>query len=197
MPNTLTTTGRGKGGIDFPGRNGEDLILTGSGNDTAIGGSGNDVLIFGEGQNVGRGGQGVDLFVFDSDTADAQTRLRDFDPEDLFLFSDLDSPIPTGAPEGATLADLENGTVDEFVCRESGRGVEIQAGDHRGQLVGVTADEILLSRLAFTGQDPSEVALTFGAETGHFMTYGDGVGPFMATGTDADSFITFGDGAGV
>jgi len=39
--------------------------------------------------------------------------------------------------------------------------------------------------------------IAFGAETGHFITFGDRVGPFIATGTDADSFITFGDGAGV
>ncbi|MHA6327081.1 calcium-binding protein [Roseivivax sp. CAU 1753] len=210
------------GGADndkLVGGNDNDLLILGTGNDSADGGNGNDVLIFTSGQDVAKGGNGSDIFIFDSFSTTAsgspnvQTRVNDFDPDDILVFSEFDSALPEDFA-GETLADLENGTIDDFMWRETKQGVQIQAGDAQVYLKGVSADEIDIDQLLFSDAGVEETAALFdtGGEGGTLGTplggdpyliitmenvsdatmVGAPGGAFETWGGDSSGFITFG-----
>lgn len=145
-----------------------DMLICGPGDDFANGGSGNDVLVFqGSGTNSALGGLGDDIFIFDSFNSSAggspnvlRTTVRDLDPGDLLLFCSFDGTLPATV-EGTTLADLENGTIDEFRWVEKANGVLIRAGDSRVLLRGLTADEVDLDMVLFAEQSAADTVELF------------------------------------
>lgn len=209
----------GAGDDVLNGGRGDDLLIGGPGNDRVIGGRGNDMLILGDaetsGTNTARGGAGNDVFVQLGGVADirggrgndwiiiesfastasgspnVQTRVRDFGADDILLLADWGTPI--GTLTGETLADLENGSIDEFRWRETKAGVQIHAGDSVVVLRRVTADEIDLDQILFAEASAQEtVALFDGNADGEALGRTMGGDSFIAFGTETSTFITFG-----
>jgi len=219
----------GAGDDVLNGGSGYDLLIGGPGNDKVNGGRGNDLLILGDaemdGTTTARGGAGNDVFVqlggvadirggrgndwiiieSFSSTADGspnvQTRVRDFDRGDFLMLADWGTPI--GTLTGETLADLENGSIDEFRWRETKAGVQIHAGDSVVVLRRVTADEIDLDQILFAEASAQEtVALFDGSADGEalgrtvggdsFITYGTETSTYIAFGTETSTFIAYG-----
>jgi Ca2+-binding RTX toxin-like protein len=212
----------GDGDDMINGGRGNDLLIGGAGDDTILGGGGNDMLVLGDGNTLGQvtarggagndvfvqlngqadltGGPGCDVFIFNSFAGTAggspniQTRIRDFDPDDILVLTGYDGTLP-GDFAGETLADLENGTIDDFQWIETNRGVVIQAGDARIVLRGVDAEDINLDQILFTKQSVQEATTLFDSNSG-----GGTLGYFMEPwavldithGPGGDSYIAFG-----
>lgn len=176
----------GQGDDLFLGGRGNDLLNGGADDDWLGGGKDSDILIFGAGSDVGRAGAGNDVMVSDKgsnmaaggDGADlliaaqgSQTRFRDMtDPDDFIIFTgfDLGDNVDLN-PKAQTLADVANGTVDDFQWRDTADGVEIQAGDAFVQLTGVTAKDVDLNRLYFNAAPSDDlVSGLLDAESGTF-----------------------------
>lgn len=209
----------GAGDDVLKGGRGDDLLIGGPGNDTVHGGRGNDLMILGDAQTEGattaRGGAGNDVFVQLGGLADihggrgndwiiiesfnssaggspnVQTRVRDFDPGDFLMLADWGVPI--GGITGETLADLENGTIDEFQWRDTARGVQIEAGDARILLRGVSAEEVDLDQILFAEQSAEETAQLFdSAEGGGLLGRPPGGDPYYVITMEHITGITNG-----
>ncbi len=63
---------------------------------------------------------------------------------------------------GETLADLEIGTIDDSVWRETRKGIEIQAGDATLRLKGVSANEIDIIQHVFSIESTANTSTLFG-----------------------------------
>lgn len=198
----------GTGNDTLLGGGGNDMLVLGDGNAivpaemdtrvTARGGSGNDIFVQFNGQADMRGGAGSDIFIFNTFASSAggdpniQTRVRDFDANDVLVLADWGTPLP-GDFAGETLADLENGTIDEFQWRETKRGVQIEAGDAQVFLRGVTAAEIDIEQILFTEHSTQETAMLFdSAEGGGQLGSGLTGDAFITFGTESTTFISFG-----
>lgn len=185
----------GPGNDSVNGGRGNDMLILGDGDGRANGGAGNDVIVTGSGSDVVSGGGGSNVFLesWVNNLSDGPNRtvIRDFDADDVLLLADWGTPI--GTLTGETLADLENGSIDEFQWRETARGVRIEAGDAVVVLRGVTADEIDLDQILFTGADTQEtVALFDGSADDEALGRTVGGDSFIAFGTETSTFITFG-----
>ena len=195
-----------------------DLLILGDGDDRADGGAGNDVIVTGSGRDVVSGGSGSNIFVesWINNLSDGPNRtvIRDFNANDLLVLADHDGPI--GPIAGETLADLENGTIDEFHWRETNGGVRIEAGDAVVVLRGLDADEIDLDQILFAEASVEEAVTMFDTLEGggilgrppggdpyyvitmeNLVGVSNGVESFRTWGGDVSGFITWGENTGV
>lgn len=109
------------------GGSGDDIMFGGASNDFLSGADGDDVLYGQAGDDVYLGGLGADTFVFDnSDSADRNNRLRDFNPDEgdvirfeNVLFSDFD-PLQDTLGDFLSLGARSSGKTSIFVDRDGG-----------------------------------------------------------------------------
>ncbi|RMF45282.1 MAG: calcium-binding protein, partial [Deltaproteobacteria bacterium] len=207
--NDTITGGKGKdlllghdGNDLLTGGKGHDMLIAGLGNDTLAGGAGNDVLVFGAGQQVAKGGIGSDILIFDSFASNAggspnvSTVVKTLDPSDVLVFVDFRNPLPVDF-EGTTLADVENGTVDDFAWLQTNRGVELRVGKAEVFLKGVTAGEIDLDLLLFTERSAAEAVSLFDSGSQGQQLLGSGLtgDGFVASGNAGTTFTAVGNGS--
>lgn len=160
--NDIFLGGRGMdflaGGADndmIGGGKDSDLLIFGTGNDRGRGGDANDVIVSDAGNNTSWGGNGTDLLVLGQGS---QTRHMDaLNGNDVLLFTgfNLGDHVELGA-NAETLADVANGTVDDFQWRETQSGLEIVAGNALLQIAGASAKDIDLDRLYFSDASADE-----------------------------------------
>ncbi|MDU8927086.1 calcium-binding protein [Alisedimentitalea sp. MJ-SS2] len=170
----------GPGNDTILGGGGNDMLVLGDGNALVLGdgntldqivargGAGNDIFVQFSGQSTITGGPGNDVLIVQTDSALANifVQFRDFGAEDSLVLTGLSVSPDTIDPADETLADLENGSIDDFQWRETPRGVEIQAGDARIILRGVDAEDINLDQILFTENSALETMGIFDCNPG-------------------------------
>jgi Ca2+-binding RTX toxin-like protein len=170
---------------------GDDIVYTLGGHDTAIGGIGGDVLVLGVGEDTASGEAGND-YVYAGDGSDALIGGAGGD----VLLGESGSDNLYGGDDG----DYLFGGIGEDNL-EGGAGVDIMFGDSEADFLQGGADRDYLyggaGEDALVGGDGSDVVITLGENIG--QTYGDVIdveaGDDYVYASDSNDFVKGGSGS--